>query len=255
MRRMVFRLVQFAAAAVVLGFLVWSSYSAVQFLRTSPRFEVRRLTVSGLKRVDEDQLVARAHFEVGTNIFAADLNGVRERVEELQWVRYAVVQRVMPDEIVIKVIEREPIGLARIRGEIYQFDNEGVVLDAPPGTTESFPVLDGLRFEDPPETVSKKVDVYRRVVEELGQTELSEVHVNEAGEAAVVSTSDPLMVNLGAGEFKTRWLVYLQLKTQIQQQYPDAVLVDLRFRNQVVVRMRNDEVGEKVIWDAEKRLL
>ena len=32
------------------------------------------------------------------------------------------VQRVLPDKIIIKVVEREPIGLARIRGEIYQFD-------------------------------------------------------------------------------------------------------------------------------------
>ena len=39
--------------------------------------------------------------------------------------RYAIVQRVLPDEIIIKVVEREPIGLARIDGEIYQFDVDG----------------------------------------------------------------------------------------------------------------------------------
>ena len=67
--------------------------------------------------------------EVPANIFSADLDDIRERVEGLRWVRYATVQRVFPDTISIKVIEREPVGLARIRGEIYQFDAQAELLD------------------------------------------------------------------------------------------------------------------------------
>jgi hypothetical protein len=91
-------------------------------------------------------------------------------------------------------------------------------------------------------------------VAEIG-TELSEVHVNDAGEVSVVSASDPLLVNLGVDEFRNRWIKYLQLKGQIREQYPGAVRVDLRFRDQVIVRMRDDEAGEKIVWDAQKKTL
>src|SRR5258706_4848590 len=120
------RLLRFVQVVFSLGALVvfgWGSYNVVHFLRTAPPFEVKGLAVTGvngpLKRVSEAEIVGQAEFEVGTNVFRADLTAMRERVEQLQWVRHAIVQRVLPDQIIIKVLERDPIGLGRLRGETY----------------------------------------------------------------------------------------------------------------------------------------
>jgi cell division protein FtsQ len=243
-------------AMVVASFagLCWAAYEAIFYLRTAPRFEVQKLSVSGLKRVTENEVLARAGFEIGTNVFSADLDEIRARVEELEWVRHAMVERILPDQIVIKVIEREPVGLARIRGELYQFDGAAVILNLDGAGASSFPILDGLRPDDP-EGNLKKVEAYRKVLDELGQASLSEVHINQSGDVSVVSSSEPLVVNLGSGDFRNRWIKYLQLKTQIQQQYPQAMRVDLRFKNQVIVRMRDDEAGRNITWDVEKKTL
>ena len=64
-----------------------------------------------------------------------------------------------------------------------------------------------------------------------------------------------MIITLGVSEFRSRWTKYLQLKTQIQQQYPQAVHVDLRFKNQVIIRMKEDDSGESILWDAEKKTL
>src|SRR5204863_2784446 len=101
----------------------------------------------------------------------------------------------------------------------------------------------------------KKVEIYRKVLEELGQASLSEVQINDSDEVSIVESGDPLMVSLGTGDYRNRWIKYLQLRPQIQQQYPQAVRVDLRFKNQVIVRMKDDETGEKFTWDAEKKSL
>jgi hypothetical protein len=101
----------------------------------------------------------------------------------------------------------------------------------------------------------EKVEMYRKVLEDVGQTALSEVHINDSQEVTVVSASDPVIVNLGAVDFRSRWIKYLQLKPQIQQQYPQAVRVDLRFRNQVIVRMKDDESSEKIVWGVKKNTL
>src|SRR5215469_11466396 len=133
MKAKLVRFLQILMAIIGLSGLGWGSYKFVHYLRTASRFEVNALTISGfngpLKRVTEDQIAGRAEFEVGTNVFRVDLNAIRERVEGLQWVRYAIVQRVLPDQIMVKVIEREPIGLARIGGEVYQFDRDATILD------------------------------------------------------------------------------------------------------------------------------
>jgi cell division septal protein FtsQ len=231
-------------------------YTVVHYLQTSPRFDVKRVAITGLKRVEEAQVYAQAGLKEAGNVFAIDLEATRESVEGLRWVRYATVQRVLPDTISIKVVEREPVGLARIRGAIFQFDAQAELLDQDRGAGVNFPILDGLKVDDPASN-QKKVDLYIRIMEDLhGQNELSEVHINDAGEVSVVSLSEPLLVNLGAEQFRTRWGRYLQLRTQIQQEYPEAVQVDFRFKGQVILKTRPDAPDEqKVVWDAEKRSL
>src|SRR5438445_2065118 len=130
---------------------VWAGYAVSLYLTTASHFEVKKFSVSGLKHMDENQVLAKAGFEAGTNVFRVNLQAIRERVEQLQWVQHAMVERVFPDQIIIKVIEREPIGLARIRGEIYQFDVDGKILDSDPArgwaggwAGLNFPILDGL---------------------------------------------------------------------------------------------------------------
>ena len=154
------------------------------------------------------------------------------------------------------MVEREPVGLARIRGEIYQFDSQAELLDPDTEGGINFPILDGLEFDEP-EANQKKIDLYLTIMEELhGQSELSEIHVNDAGEVSVVSLSEPLLVNLGSSEFRTRWGRYLQLKTQIQEDYPEAVQVDFRFENQVILKTKTDASDErKVTWDVKRKSL
>jgi len=248
------RLLQIMMGVSTLAILCWSTYEIIFYLRTAPRFEVQKLSVSGTKRVPENQVIAKAGFQIGTNVFRVDLDEIRKSVEDLDWVRYASVQRVLPDEIIITVIEREPIGLTRIKGEIYQFDAEGKILDPDPSSGQSFPILDGLRAGDRNGNL-RKVETYRNVLEELGQISLSEVHINDSGEVTVVSANDPVLINLGVSDFRSRWIKYLQLKPQIQQQYPQAVRVDLRFKSQVIIKMKDDDSGEKIVWGPKKNTL
>lgn len=243
-----------AAAVLSLAVICWIIYSASSYLVTAPRFEVKKFSVSGLKRVEENQIIAKAGFDLGTNVFRVNLQEIRKRVEELQWVRHAMVERALPDQIIIKVFEREPIGLARIRGDIYEFDLEGKILDPDPIRGSSFPILDGLRLGSEKDNLPK-VLTYKKILDDLGSNSLSEVHINTAGEVTVVSSNDPFLVNLGTADFRDRWIKYLQLKPQIEQRYPLAARVDLRFKNQVIVRMQEDDAGENIVWDAKRNTL
>lgn len=252
-KKRIVRCAQVTALAVSLATLGWLAYSVIFYMKTSPRFEVEKLSVSGLRRVDESQVLAQAGFNIGTNVFDVNLGEIRERVELIPWVRHALVERVLPDQIIIKVVEREPIGLSRIRGEIYQFDADAMILDPDPAVGTSFPILDGLGSDS--ERNVKKVETYRKVLDDLGETSLSEVRITDGGDVSVVEAGEPLMVGLGNSDYRNRWIRYLQLKPQIQRQYPEAVRVDLRFKNQIIVRMKDDEIIEKLTWDVEKKSL
>lgn len=245
------------SAVVILSAMGYASYVVVHYLRTSPRFEVTNVAFAGLKRVEQTQINAQAKLPNGVNIFAVNLDAVRERVETLKWVRFATVQRILPDTISINVVEREPVGLALIKKEILQFDTEAELLERDQGAGINVPILDGLKPGDVAGN-KKKVGIYSRIMEDLhGKNELSEIHINDEGEVSVVSLHEPLLVNLGTEDFRARWGLYLRFKSQIQKEYPEAVQVDFRFANQVILRMKTDApvADEKVVWDAEKKSL
>jgi len=245
-------------AFVVLTVMGYGSYTVIHYMRSSPRFEIKKVEVGGLKRVEETQVLTQANLPDEANVFSVNLDEVRERIEGLKWVRFASVKRVLPDKIAINIVERQPVGLARIRKQILQFDTEAELLDREHGAGMTAPILDGLKPNDR-EGNQKKVVLYSRILEELhGQSDLSEIHINDMGEVAVVSLSEPLLVNLGKEEFRNRWGMYLRLRAQIQKDYPEAIQVDFRFENQVVLKMKpdtTDDHEEKVVWDGEKKSL
>jgi cell division protein FtsQ len=249
---------RFLTAAVGIIGLGWASYATVRYVRTSPRFVTQQVLPMGLKHVTESQVTAAAGEGValGMNVFAVDLDAMRSRVEELRWVRAALVQRVLPNQITIRIVEREPVGLTRISGEIYRFDADGVILDPPgPDDDASFPVLDGMRMDDPHGNRLRAM-TYLKTLSELGAAGLSEVRVAEgAGNVYVVALNDPMLVNLGKEDFRARWVRYLRVRTDIRRDYPGAALVDLRFREQVVIHMTADteSTAGKTKWRSEKR--
>jgi len=236
--------------------VVWAGY---HYLHTDPRFNLRKVTLSELKRVEDNDILSRIQLKPGsnTNIFAVDMDDVRARVEQIEWVHHATVQRVLPDQIVIKVVEREPTGLARIDGRIFEFDGEAAILEPDNSPLPPFPILVELSENDSEssrETNARKIAMYQKVVAELGPDGISQIQVNQNFEVSIVSKEDPLIVKLGTADFKERWGRYLALKPMINANYKDALRVDLRFRNKVILNLHDDD-GGKVIWDGKKKSL
>ena len=232
--------------------VVWAGY---HYLHTDTRFNLKKITVSELKHVEDSDVLSRLQLNTGanTNIFAVDMDDVRARVEQIEWVHHVTVQRVLPDEIVIRVAERDPKGLARIHGRIVEFDDDGAILEPDSAPLPSFPMLLELD-EKNTEANLRKIVMYRKAVADLGSEEIAQILVNSNDEVSIVRIGDPLIVNLGMADFKDRWGRYLKLKETINANYKNAVHVDLRFRNKVIVTMLNED-GGKVIWDGKKKSL
>jgi len=256
MKAKIWRVFQILAGVTTLAVLVYGGASLGHYIRTSPRLEVKKVLVLGQKRVAETEVLAQADLTDRVNVFSVDLEGIRERVETLQWVHHALVHRVLPDTIAIRIVEREPVGLARVKGEIRQFDSDATLLDFNPEVGLNFPVLDGLRTNDQEANI-KKVALYRTILEELhGQHELSEVQISDNLEVSVVAESEPTIIHLGTDDFGGKWAHYLQLRTQIQELYPSAAQVDFRFKNQVILKLHTDQPAEEsVVWDVKKKSL
>jgi cell division protein FtsQ len=134
-----------------LGFWLGSSGAAAhagaavvdQALRLTGRagFAVREVNAVGRVRTDKEALRAQLGVEVGQPILALDPDAARTRLEALPWVARASVERLLPDRVEVRLMERQPLALWQREGRFDLIDSGGSVivedaLDRGPGAVD-----------------------------------------------------------------------------------------------------------------------
>jgi cell division protein FtsQ len=91
-------------------------------------FVVRDVFVVGRGETPKATLLDALDVKRGTPILAVDLEEARQRVQALPWVRQASVRRVLPDKLVIEIVERRPLALWQHDKKFALIDEEGEVI-------------------------------------------------------------------------------------------------------------------------------
>lgn len=92
-------------------------------------FTLRHVETRGNHRVSTQAIYDIAFSQQSSAMPLVDLDGTRERLMRLSWVREARVSRRLPDTLVVEVIERVPVAVWQQQGRFSLIDAEGVVLE------------------------------------------------------------------------------------------------------------------------------
>jgi len=135
--------------AIVVGILIFAGYRAAA---SASFFQVHKIEVQGTAKVSADDIQALVRKEVEkTGVWKADLNGINARLEQLPWIRTAVVSRVLPDAIRVRITERVPRAVVRTASGRFRWVDDDAVLLGEMLPTDQIPAffLRGLNEEDP----------------------------------------------------------------------------------------------------------
>ncbi|MSQ87650.1 MAG: FtsQ-type POTRA domain-containing protein [Betaproteobacteria bacterium] len=115
-----------AAANLLIGLaLLLFAYAGLQLLLRSPLFPLEEVVVRGELKHAAAADIESALEGVGGNFFAADLATVRERLEQVSWVRRVELRRVWPQRIEVKL--EEHIAYARWGQGVGELQSRGLV--------------------------------------------------------------------------------------------------------------------------------
>lgn len=155
-----------------LGFLGYQTVTASDF------FNVAKVEVRGTERASAEDI--RRVVEIQTEksgVWNADLPGIKEKLEKLQWVRSAAVSRVLPNGIRVHVSERTPQAAVRSRGETVLVDADGFVIAPAKDKEPTFPfVLTGwneAKSEAALKENLERVKMYQKMLSEWKEFNLS----------------------------------------------------------------------------------
>jgi cell division protein FtsQ len=93
-------------------------------------FQIKKVETKGAMRASVQDIQALVRRDVGeTGVWRADLQAISQHLESLPWVRNAIVTRVLPDGIRVRITERQPRAVVRTSsGRFMWVDDDAVYL-------------------------------------------------------------------------------------------------------------------------------
>jgi cell division protein FtsQ len=201
------------AVVASLGVLLFAGYRAAA---SASFFKLRAVEIQGTARASADSIQAVVRREVAAaGVWKADLIEIRSHIEQLPWVRNAIVTRVLPDGIRVRISEREPRAVVRLAsGRFVWVDDDAVILgemqptdDMPPFFFRGWNEDDVASAQTENRERVKKYVELRRLWEGAGLAErISEVNLTDTRDvrAQLAGDDSQIEVRLGAQDLGKR---------------------------------------------------
>ena len=234
---------------LLISMLSFGLYWMRDRLYHSPRFDVAITEINGLQNISQNQVLVKIRElqQPDRNLMRLDLDRLRRSLELIPWVKTVVVRRVLPDKLMIDIEEREPVAFARVAQGTLLIDGEGILLKNNPENLSQpdFPVILGMESGYVPEVLRRnreRIALYQQLMRSLNRggaglsRDLSEVHLQDPGNVSVILNGDTVLVYLGRDGFQEKFRRYLAASKELKKKYRNLDSVDLRYRDQVVIK-------------------
>ncbi|MDT7540496.1 MAG: cell division protein FtsQ [Acidobacteriota bacterium] len=219
--------------AVCAGLILFKGYRAAE---ASTFFGVRSVDVSGVSQASEEQIrqIVR-HAATPTGVWKADLSEISAEIERQPWVRSAVVTRVLPSGLRVRITERVPRVVVRMNsGRFIWVDDDAVAVgNLTPAQAQPAFFMRG--FDEAPTDAARlenreRVKTFMTLAQEWESAGLasrvSELNLDDLHDvrAQLAGDDSQIEVRLGGADWTTR--LGGALKTlDTQRQTPRAAFV------------------------------
>lgn len=133
-----------AFAAAQYAGLTSAAYQQYAALAAKAGFQVQRVEVTGMERVDQLKVYALVLAEKDRAMPLVNIDKVRADLLQYGWIKDARVSRRLPDTLAVEIIEREPAAVWQRNGKYSLIDADGIVLEnVKAGEGSDLPVLNG----------------------------------------------------------------------------------------------------------------
>jgi cell division protein FtsQ len=242
---------------VSLGTVVLIGFGAVlvgRLIFESDYFRIASVRVENESRVSSKEILALSEIRTGTRIFELDLDAIGRKIAENPWVATAGVRRIFPQEVLIRVVEREPRAIVNL-GYLYYLDGTGEVFKVlEPGDSLDFPVFTGIDrtyLLESPEEARRLFAEALALLEKLearaifGAGELSEIHIHPADGFHLHTLVGGVPIRMGRGNYDDKLdrleRIYPELRPRLQA----LKYIDLNVIDRVIVKLDTTGVRRK----------
>lgn len=211
-------------------------------------YAVENMYIEGRNRTPMEEINKALDVNKGEAILRLKLDEMRARLEKIESIKYATIERALPDTLYVRVVEREPVAIWQYKGKKSLIDDNGVVmsgLDIAP--YKSLPLIVG---EGAPKNVvsllkllAAKPELTKRFVaavwvgDRRWNVKLKAKHTD--------AQAEDIEVQLPEEDYLTAWekLAELQQKEKLLDR--DIKVIDLRVEGRLFIKLPENEIDVK----------
>jgi cell division protein FtsQ len=223
-----------------------------QMLLESGYFGVKQVRVEHQVRVSEGDILDASDIEIGDSLFDLELHMIGLKIEEHAWITKAEVERSFPDQVVIRVVEREARAIIDL-DYLYYVDRAGEVfkmLDA--GDELDFPVITGIDRQyllDNPDKTQDSVNLALQLMDALESRtlfnldDISEIHFEEQEGLVMHTRIGGVPVRMGTQGFDTKLNRLESIYDDLEPRLMALKYIDLNVTDRVIVKLDVKHTG------------
>jgi len=238
----------FSRSTCLLFSIVALSFSFIYIyncLLSAPYFEIKEISVRGLKELTEKDILTLAQIKPAQNLLAVNTGAVTRRVITNPWVKNIYVGRELPNRFVLEVQERTALALLKQTGDFYLVDSDGVVFKKLSKSDEvDLPILTGFDEEDKTKSkpfldavnLLKTISNFRQYAY-LGA--ISEIHIDEIyGLSLFTETGLHLKLGVDGFESKLKQLKLVMADLEKRGMNKGSLCIDLCDESKITVQRK-----------------
>jgi len=229
------------------GFLLASgALLTAQMLLESGYFGTHKIRVEHQVRVSEGDILAASDIEIGDSLFDLELNMIGRKIEEHPWIAKAEVERSFPDQVVIRVVEREARAVIDL-DYLYYVDKDGVVFKMlESGDQLNYPVITGIDRQyllDNPDQTQDSLNLALQLMDELeprspfNLDDVSEIHYDQQEGLILYTRIGGVPIRMGKQGFEAKLNRLEAIYNDLEPRLLALKYIDLNVTDRVIVKV------------------
>lgn len=204
-------------------------------------FALKDIYLEGRSRTSMEEIQHALGIQKGEPILRLSLEETRQRLEQVESVKLAAVERALPGTLYVRIVEREPVALWQNEGRIALVDDKGTVMrDIDSAPYMHLPLIVG---NEAPQHVSELMEVLA-AAPELARRFSAAIYVGER--RWNIRLTGGIEIKLPENEAAQAWKRLAQLQSDQHLLDREVRVIDLRLPERLFIKIVPPEMPGKV---------
>lgn len=215
-------------------------FACIAFMHSS-YFAITAVKVEGTKYLTVRQVLELCEIEKGTNIFSLNYKNLTKQLRTNCWVENVEIKRRLPDKVIIRIKEREPLATLIINQKFINVDKQGVALSNDVFCQDNLPLITGITYQG--KIAPGKQITGNNLVQVLNScsllgegilSKISEINLQQK-DNLLIYMIDGLEIRLGGySDLEKKMKILIPLLQDSQVKNSSIEYVDMRFDRPVI---------------------